>query len=239
MTTAMETELRRDLRELADVPGPASLADRALARARTQRRHRVVVAGAGLLVLVALVALPFVVDVRPLGFRLPFGASDTTPCEEATDDVKLPGPSDYPRFVRLVLSKMPPRDDYSLQSAQGMCPPFGEPEGPAGEQRQGYAVINLGPNREHGHLTVTLSRVTRQFPCDALPTPEDGLIFCEDATATAPLVLGVRVDGDNYVIVTAIYLDGRSVSIGAIGTPFGADALRPVVTDPAVAALIN
>jgi hypothetical protein len=239
MTTAMETELRRDLQELADVPGPPSLADRALARAQTLRRRRAAVAGAGTLALVVLVALPFVVDVRSLGFRLPFGGSDTVPCEEATDDVKVPGLSDYPRFVRLVLSKMPPRDDYSLQSAQGMCPPFGEPEGPAGEQRQGYAVINLGPNREHGHLTVTLSRIAHQFTCDTVRTPEGGLIFCEDATATAPLVLGVRVGGDNYVIVTALYLDGRSVSIGAIGTPFDAATLRPVVTDPTVAALIS
>jgi len=244
--TAMETRLREDLLELADVPAPPSLADRALADARTLRRRRAVGAGVGTLALIGIVALPFVANVSVAGWHLPFGAAETTtsPCGTATDESEqqrgVPA-AEYPQFVRLTVAKLPPRDDYVLQSAVGICPPPAGVAGPKGNGPYGYAVINLGPRREQGHLTVDIYHENEPVTCATVSAPPEQVEFCRDATATAPLVLAVRDDGsrDDGLIVTAIHSGRRTVSIGAFGTPFDAEALVPVVTDPALRDLLE
>jgi hypothetical protein len=240
MTTPVEVELRRRLRELATEPSPPNLADVALAGAKRVRRWRTVLAGCGVLLL-AVLALPLVTDgpaaySRMLPFALP--GAGAAACESATDesDPVRGVPSDgYPRFVRMVLAKMPPRDDYSLQSAIGVCPN-------PGARPSGYAVVNLGPNREHGHLTINLRylagpALSEAVPasCATLPTPPAAVLFCDDATV--PMVFATAPDEHN-VIVNAIYPDGRSVYIEAIDADITANQLVPVVTDPALADLL-
>jgi hypothetical protein len=243
MTTSWETRLRHDLHELADAPGPASQADRALAGARQVRRRRVVLAGACATTLAALLAIPVVI-VGPARTwsLLPFGRAAGTPCESATDEAQPPDgvPSaEQPRFVRVVLTKLPPREDYVLQSAYGICALPDAPAGSIGELPNGYAVINLGPNREHGHLTVSIYHEPAPVTCDTLTTPPDQLLFCQDATATTPLVLAARTGGGpSDFVVTAIYPDSRAVSIGSNTTPLDVATVRSVVTDPALVELL-
>jgi hypothetical protein len=243
VTTSLESRLRADLRELADVPGPPSLVDRALADARRSRRRQRVAAGAGILTITALIAVPFVFRGQLHGLSLPFGGSGgSATCQTATDEAVPPDgvpAADQPRFVRVVFTKLPQRDDYFLQSGYGMCVGTEEPAGLPGERLNAYAVINLGPNREHGHLTVTVQHEPGFGTCADVPTPEAQLLFCEDAAATTPLVLGVQIGRPNEFIVTAVYSDDRVVSIGAYGTPFDVPTLRSVVTDPDLVALLG
>jgi hypothetical protein len=171
---------------------------------------------------------------------IPFGAPDagSAGCESATDesDPVQGVPNDgYPRFVRMVLAKMPPRDDYTLQSAYGVCVPADlPPDIPA--RPNGYAVVNLGPNREHGHLTINLLYLMEAAPtsCATLPTPVD-VLFCDDSAV--PIVFAV--DRDKYTVtVNAVYPDGRTFYIEAIDTPITATQLVPVVKDTAIADLL-
>jgi hypothetical protein len=242
VTTSLESRLRADLQELADVPGPPSLVDRALADAGRARRTRRVVVGAGALALTAVIALPIATRTLP-GRALPFGGEGSPgTCQTATDEAVPPdgvSAADQPRFVRFVFTKLPPRDDYFLQSGYGMCVGTEEPAGLPGERLNAYAVINLGPNREHGHLTVTIQHEPGLRTCADLTTPEVRLLFCEDAAATTPLVLGVQIGRPDEFIVTAVYSDDRVVSIGAYGTPFDVATLRSVVTDPELVALLG
>ena len=69
-----------------------------------------------------------------------------------------------------------------------------EPAGVPGERLHAYAVINLGPNREHGHLTVDVEHETVPETCASMPTPEPParLLFCEDAAGPAPLVIATE-----------------------------------------------
>ena len=247
MTTPVEIELRRRLRELATEPGPPNLAAQALAGAKRVRRWRTVLAGCGVLLL-AVLALPLVTGgpaaySRMLPFALP--GAGAAACESATDesDPVKGVPSDgYPRFVRMVLAKMPPRDDYSLQSAIGVCPNPDAPPGTPGARPSGYAVVNLGPNREHGHLTINLRylagpALSEAVPtsCATLPTPPAAVLFCDDTTV--PMVFATTPH-EHYVIVNAVYPDGRSVYIEAIDADITANQLVPVVTDPALADLL-
>jgi hypothetical protein len=247
MTTPVEAELRRRLRELATEPSPPNLADQALAGAKRVRRWRTVLAGCGV-VLLAVIALPIVTDGRVGYSRLiPFGFPDSgsAACESATDesDPVTGVPTDgYPRFVRMVLAKMPPRDDYTLQSAYGVCPNSDAQPGTPGARPNGYAVVNLGPNREHGHLTINLRylagpALSEAVPtsCATLPTPPANVLFCDDSSV--PMVFAVD-PYEHYVIVNAVYPDGRSVYIEAIDAPITANQLVPVVSDPALADLL-
>jgi hypothetical protein len=246
MTTPVEAELRRRLHQLANQPGPPSLADQALAGARRVRRWRTVLAGCGALLL-AVLALPLVTGGPAAYSRLlPFAAdAGAAACESATDesDPVTGVPTDgYPRFVRMVLAKMPPRDDYTLQSAYGVCPNTDAPPGTPGARPNGYAVVNLGPNREHGHLTINLRylagpALSEAVPtsCATLPTPPANVLFCDDSTV--PIVFAVD-PYEHYVIVNAVYPDGRSFYIEAIDADITANQLVPVVSDRAIADLL-
>jgi hypothetical protein len=245
VTTSLESRLRQDLRDLADVPGPPSLVDRALADARRQRRRRVVVAGAGTLVIVALIAVPFVLRAAGVNLSLPFGEQPAGgQCGEATDEAEPPDSvpvPEQPRFVRVVQGKLPPRSDYYLQYATGMCVAGEEPTGLAGERLHGYAVINIGQRQEHGHLTVTIQHQTMPTNCNDIPTPEMpwGNKVCEDATATTPLVMVVEDRAERQFSVTAVYPGNRVVSMDSFRTPFDVDTIRAIVTDPDLVALLG
>jgi hypothetical protein len=259
------------------------MADRALAAARRVRRRRRVTAGAALAA-AGILAAPF--PLRPASSPGPTGpatapnAGSSTagnpnvsldPCVPAmqeTNDRKRVAESDWPRFVQIAVAGLPQRSDYELQYAYGVCEP-GPPEAwptseaPAtrepvvfGTMANAYAVINLGPNREHGHLTLNLATTQPHWPytCDAvraqvattmLPdaeTPAGEVLFCEDATANAPMVFGTRYYGQ--LTVTARYTDGRTVWMESISVQPGpppeiaAEALRTVVTDQALADLL-
>ncbi len=66
-------------------------------------------------------------------------------CKTATDEsvgqAGVPR-ADWPEFVTLVVNRLPPRSDYTLQSAYGMC--TFPAQGPSGARPSAYAVINLG-----------------------------------------------------------------------------------------------
>lgn len=187
----------------------------------------------------------------------------------------LPGrEANWPEFVRIVIGKLPPRTDYVMQSGYGVCQPGNPPqptksEGPnanalaaVGAPEQGEfpvpnasAVINLGLNREHGHLTVTLYRHAysrlASASCATVRTAVETstpsalsatVLSCADATADAPLVFGIRTTDE--IIVTAVYADGRAVTMESIAptgskTPeIGRESLVPVVTDRALVDLL-
>jgi hypothetical protein len=170
----------------------------------------------------------------------------------------------WPDFVQIVIAKLPPRSDYIMQSGYALCKP--EPSGELGggavrvppqgadEHKIAYAVINLGGLREHGHLTVNLAQtdpgeapqtcaaVQQQLDAHEVSpeAPKPELLFCEEATATAPLVFATRML--SIITATAAYDDFR-VWMESIATDLdqqpeiGPEALRAVVTDPALAAL--
>ena len=294
MNAMPEATLTRILHDLADGPGPASLADKALAGARGVRRRRRVIAGAALAA-AGIIAAPFPLrpapSPDPVGpATAPIAGSPTTggpntggpnvtvslaPCAPATQetiDRKRVAESDWPPFVQIAIGRLPQRSDYELQWAWGVCDP-GQPEvypwapsveDPAAAKPRfigtrshvAYAVINLGPNRESGHLTLNLAASEPHLPdtCDGVrahvatnmgqnvETPAGEVLFCEDATAEDPMVFGTRYY--NVLTVTARYGDGRTVwmeSIPAYPDPhheISAEALRPVVTDRALVDLL-
>ncbi|HEX6870475.1 MAG TPA: hypothetical protein VF163_05200, partial [Micromonosporaceae bacterium] len=129
MTTPVENMLRERLPALADVPGPASVADAALARAARMRRRRIVLASAGAAVLAGAVAIPLVGygtgAAPPGGPPLGVGTAGGSSCKTVTDetDPAQGVPRDaWPDFVAVTVAKLPPRDDYTLQSGYGVCP---------------------------------------------------------------------------------------------------------------------
>jgi len=262
MTSLDEPRLHQALHDLATAPPPADLSDRALRRARRVRTGRV--AGVGVLVLAGLLAVPLVANLRgPSGalqpgaapVALPSAAPTCSSAPSVAKDVKRVAPADWPEFVKITVAALPPRTDYEMQSGYDLCTP---------EQAtlsNAYAVINLGPHREHGHLTVDLYRqadpqhiagscaalatmLATANPVDpSLPNPKQ--LFCTDGTAASPTVYGTSSDGQ--VTVVASYADKRAVAIGSLATfngstfppvTIGADALRPVVTSPALAGLL-
>jgi DNA-directed RNA polymerase specialized sigma24 family protein len=231
-TTRFQPGLRDDLQVLSSLPAPASPGDRALAAARKVGRRRVVVAAAGAVAIAALIAVP----VAAGGWHRPLDAAQGgAPCESATDEAEpssgVPG-SDQPQFVKAVVSKLPRTEHYVLQSAYGIC----TVPGSAGVGPSGYAVINLGPNRERGHLTVSIYYETDPPTCATTTVPADQL-FCEDGIANTPLVQAIR-DGVDDFVVTAVYPDRRAVSIEAHTFAFDPATLRSVVTDPELVALL-
>ena len=236
MTTQLESVLSQALHELADQPGPASLADTALVGARRTRRLRLVLAVGTALAMAGLGTVLVAGGTVP-GRSVGAGGGG---CKTATDESRLQAGvprTDWPEFVTLVVDRLPQRRDYTLQSAHGVCTL--PADGPRGARPSAYAVINLGPTRAFGHLTVDLFYGAADAPtsCVTLPTPAEQLLFCDDATAIEPMVFGIDQGADKTV--TAVYPDARTISIGSNRTPLDPEALRIVVADPALAELLS
>lgn len=268
MNRSSEPTLARIMHDLTDEPEPAGLADRALHGARGQHRRRVALTGLAALAAVAALSVPFL--LRPDSTGRPqqdaVGApgagavaavprSALGPCRYLpgqVSSVKRVEPADWPDHVRLAVAKLPARSDYVMQSGYAVC---ADGAG-AGDLAAGYAVINLGGGREHGHLTLNLLSSTQPngpTTCDAVraeaasPSPEQPdapaprVLFCDEGTTSTPIVYGLEVHGS--FVVTARYADNRVVwmeSIGQYGTAptISAEDLRRVVGDPALAALL-
>ncbi len=255
MTTGLESDLRRGLHQLADAPAPPGMADIALAGAQRVRRRRGVLGVVGVMALAGAIAVPWLAggdsqaDVRSGAPRaIAPVVTPTGACKTATDEAEPPegAPRDtWPDFVPVVIGKLPPRSDYTVQWAYGMCQEFEGTPLPA-RTAIAYAVINLGPNREHGHLTIDFYRDSVIFDgitCATLASPHpqspfQDLLHCQDATSDTPMVVAYG-DGSRQLGVTAIYSDGRAIMMEATGTPFDVEALRVVVNDPELAALVS
>jgi hypothetical protein len=230
MTTPVESMLRDGLRELADVPGPRSLVEEALVRAARMRRRRIVLGSAGVVVVAATIA----VTIAGHGFgKVPIGVgSNDSTCKTVTDESDPPHGvprAEWPGFVSVTVAAMPPRDDYTLQSGYGVCP--------AGGRGTAYAVINLGPNREHGHVTINLDHVT-VGSCARLPDNSGTVLFCTEGTATTPLVFGVD-EGGGTTVVKAVYPDGRAVSMESNQTTLTTEDLTRVATNQELVHLLR
>jgi hypothetical protein len=166
MKPQSEPTLSRVLHDLADVPEPEHMADRALSGARGLRRRRVALTGLAALAAAGALAVPFL--LRPDGVpgpeSAPVGApappdslplSAVGPCRflpEKGAEQKRVEPADWPDFVRVAIDKLPQRTDYVMQSGYAVCDDPGDSPFVA----NAYAVINLGRVRESGHLTLNL-----------------------------------------------------------------------------------
>jgi hypothetical protein len=263
-----ETALKRALHELAEAPGPDSLANAALAGAERARRKQVALGGLAAVAAAAMIAAPFLLrpsaqpSLQPAAPRVELPANATDECVQApsvSPTVKRVAPENWPDFVQIVMAKLPPRADYEMQSGYALCKPEVGGEKQLGNTpfplKAAYAVINLGPMREHGHLTVNLAQFSLDdvpqncaavqaelnVPNEVNPTgPKPELLFCDEATATTPLVFASRSYSTTYV--NAVFGDFRvwieSIPFAGDGQPeIGPEALRAVVTDPALPAL--
>lgn len=249
MTTGFDSNLREGLRRLADAPPAPALADAALANARRIRRRRRSLAALAATAVVGVgTAMPLLLTTEsryaPFGPR-PTGTAGTESvrppieCRTATDEAVPPGGAvsdSWPSFVGIVLAHLPARDDYRLDSAGGLC---GEPS-----ERSGRMVLSFGDAA--GHLVVELyadfyqlipTDATPATTCAALIARWQEVYFCADATSTEPLIVGGRDDrGEVYI---ALYPDGRWITVEDNGTDLPPETLRAVVTDPALAALLE
>lgn len=241
MTESTEERLSRALHQLADVPGPPPLADAALGQARRRRRLQAAGTGAAALVALAVIATPFALRGGPEPAPFAAGAGPTAeptkpaaPANAAGDDGDcVPAPSvegrkevreaDWPPFVAAAVEALPVPDDTVVQYAYDFC------HATTGGPLQAYAVVNLGPNREQGHLTVNLHNAeppgsdlpatcaeaetarSRQVAQDGLATGE--ILSCVDGTATTPFVLVTRYGA---LTATVVAPDGRTAWIESI-----------------------
>jgi hypothetical protein len=215
-----DLKIRAALDTLATAPLPVELAGRALtAAARRRAVHR----GAG------IGALTLVVGVGVGGFLLSPGADRgaqpaSAPCVQYTSGsngpVDVPR-ADWPEFVAVAVAALPERSDYSMQSGYAWCD---FPTTDAYIYRihpvsAAYAVVNLGTEREAGHLTISVNVTLDPVPDDCTePERADtslSLLFCDAATATTPLVYGVGKPG--YARVVAIHAGGTAVMLESYG----------------------
>ncbi|PZG16987.1 hypothetical protein C1I95_16425 [Micromonospora craterilacus] len=182
MTNDIENRLGRGLRELADVPVPAGLAEGALARARRARRAYAVTTGLAAVAATGAIAAPFLLSpgggaesaqfgapppdpvtappLSPTTAPGPVGSAAPDDCVEATrvtGDTKQVAPGNWPEYVRIVMDRLPEGKNWVMQSGYGPCRPSTQ------DMSNAYSVINLGPNREDGgHLTLYLDDGTHQ-----------------------------------------------------------------------------
>ncbi len=230
------------------------LAEHALVRARkVRRRRRGILASVGAFVLTGaawLAGCAAPVDV-PLGSpsaSVPTAAMPMVACKTFTHgpDASEGAPRDtWADFVPTVLGKLPPRSDYTVQTGYGICTELDGKLMPA-QTPVGRVKIDLGPNAEHGHVSVELYRdigVFADITCATLPSPHpqspfQDLLYCQDATPDTPMVVAYG-DGGRQLGVSAVYSDGRAILMEATGAPFGVDVLRVVATDPELAALVS
>lgn len=270
MTSPVEPNLRKALQGLAETPGPGDLADRALNRAKGLRRGRNILLGTAALVGVLMVPLLAYAGAGPGPLKQtatgPIAtaprssaatASPTVPAEcgpVENDSAETNGiaRSRWPQFIQIVMGQLPARGDYLLRYAYGVCDP-GYSRSDRSESNA-YAVIDLGPLREHGHLTVNLdthanSKNTPATCIEVLghatqvqdPSPPPiKVLFCKERTATTPMVFGTELY--SQVTVGAVYADERMVWIESFANKgaqaISANALRSVVGDPALAGLL-
>ena len=261
MSTPTDERLHSALDELASGPLPVDLADRAIARAdRNRRRRYALLTGVAVLAVAAAVPLAVSLSGTHTGGGSPLanpangtsaktsGAVQPTACAQAPQQgtmVKEVAPADWPDFVRTTVAALPTRSDYVMQSGWSWCDDGSQPDANA------YAVINLGPAREHGHLTVNMYIHATNAPADCAalrelvskpqppPAPNEKrvVLFCTDRTSTTPMVAGLSFSGQ--VTVSANYADGRSIAMESIPNPgqpltVTAEQLRDAVTDRAV-----
>jgi hypothetical protein len=169
-------------------------------------------------------------------------------CGTATHEAAPPAgtASDaWPTFVKVIIAKLPPRDDYALNSAVGVCDSTDHGVSVNGRPlkilRLAGLNMSLGANEENGRFVMDLTLVTGDLPtaCTEIPaaTDDDQILDCEDATQAGPMVVAGRFRGDLYVM--AFYPDGRMISFEDRGSPFDLETMRALVTDPEVAALLG
>jgi hypothetical protein len=253
-----ESAVQEQLRQLAATPGPANLADQALAGARRVRRRRGAVAtalvAAGVTIAVAVPTLaggdpapsPPAAQSSPAAPSSPAVSSTPAPgpvvCRTATDEATPPQGAPrgtWPDFVHVVIAALPHRDDYFVQWAYGICPSVDMP-GSGLSAPNARVIINLGPQREHGLVVVALYQ--RLYPdsvtCATVPPGDATPLFCTDAAGPAPMVLATT-NGQRGRSVLAVYPDGRAVVSTTEDSPLDAAALRAVVTDPALVAALG
>jgi hypothetical protein len=257
MTT--DNTLSRALHDLSEGPGPDGIADKALWRAKKRRIGGYALsAAAAAFAAAAIIAAPFLLTAgKGDGQGVQFAAAapspsatntSVDPCDAAPTEpgVKKVIPQNRPGYVNAVIDRLPPRSDYVMQSGvMGMC------EGRA------YSVINLGEMREAGHLTVRLttgagegvpvdcSKVKAAETNPEAPSPPHPfkVLFCVEG-GDFKLVYGID-DGYNNYRVSAIYADGRSVSMESLSAggdappTITAEQLRIIVTDPAMLAFFG
>jgi hypothetical protein len=269
MNTQPDPNLSHALHQLAEAPEPVNLADRALAGARGVRRRRAALTGLAVVAVAAVLAVPFALNAGGQGAaEQGFAAAPPVavvatgatfaPCAYATstaENTKEVSQQNWPTYVSTVIGKLPARTDYVMQSGSAtVCQPAEV------DASNAYAVINLGPMREAGHLTVNLEidspddQLVLPTDCAALALQLDltvvhepgvakpQVLFCTDGTASTPLTYGVGFYGQ--YTVTAAYPDHRVIYLESIPTTTGvaptitAEQLLVAVTDPALVALI-
>jgi len=224
-----ETSVRQALQDLLEITEPSGLADRALRVARRRPWRRL---GSGALIAV-MVALIVIVTHN---FLSGSPAHDGTrpgnaPCVMYTSgsngQPNVPR-EQWPDIVTEVVRALPERTDYWMQSGYAWCTS-------GSGSASAYAVINHGA----GHLTLTVllgTTVDLPMDCsDVAPESPLTLLFCDNATAVAPLIFGVGAE--DYSRVTAIYADGVVFELESYGL-ITADQLRVAALDPRVYATI-
>jgi hypothetical protein len=228
----VDMQIKTALDELATSPEPAELAEKALRQAARRRGYRLAygsATGLGVLALAAVGAtqLWFAGPPTPV---TPGGRPSAAPCVQYTSGSNgLPDvPRDeWPDFVTAVVDALPDRSDYSMQSGSGWC--RYESAGLPALAGRAYAVINIGQNREGGHLTIDMTIGSPDVPRDCSEVGEN-LLFCGEPTGEAPLTIGQGSDADG-AMVTAIYADGTVIRMESHAPEVTADDLLSAVTN--------
>jgi hypothetical protein len=234
----MSTDLRirQALHDLANAPVPDNLADRALRAAGRRPARRATVAAAGAVVLVLTAVGLVLARGGGGGGPAPGSRPASAPCVQYTSgsnglpDVPV---AEWPDVVTAVVAALPERSDYSMQSGHAWCT-YGT------EGHSAYAVVNLGVERQAGHLTIDVYVPAPQAPEDCAEAtaqipPSLSLLFCEEPASGTPLVYGLG--GDGYSIVAAVYANDTMVRMESY-SPITAEQLRAAVADPGVYATI-
>lgn len=223
MNSPHEPDLKAAMRGLSDVAGPDDLADAALRGAKGMRRRRGTLAALAAVATVAGLSVPFLVAGSPRaeapGLSLPVGAAASPANLAGCQAVPMVNPTtkevsaeQWPEYVKTVLGLLPDRDDYVVQHTYDLCN--------AGQRgiSNAYAVINLGGQREHGHLTVNLyvyddDRWVPNSCAELAALAAEGhldVVFCQGGVNAEPLLYGAAHAGTN-VTVGAVYADHRAV----------------------------
>jgi hypothetical protein len=226
----VDVRIRAALDELATAPEPANLAERALRAATRRRGYRIAYGSAASLAVLALAAAG-ATGLWPAAPAQPGGRPSSAPCVQYTSGSNgLPEvPRDeWPDFVTAVVDALPARSDYSMQSGSGWC--LYDTTGSSAVAGSAYAVINVGQNREGGHLTIDIAIGSPDVPRDCTEVTED-LLFCGPPTGEAPLTIGQGSDTD--AVVTAFYADAV-IRMESHAPEITADDLRAAVTNPNV-----